>query len=45
MADGLFVGWVNVVVRADVEGDGHGGVDEAEGSALRVANFAPVFAG
>ncbi len=42
VADGLLVGRMDVVGRADVEGDGHGGIGELEGSALRIADAAPV---
>ena len=44
-AYGLFVGGVDVVLVADVDGDGHAGVDEVEGAALGVAEEAPVFFG
>ena len=45
LAYGLFIGGVDVVLAADVDGDGHAGVDEVEGSALGVAEEAPVFFG
>ena len=42
-ADDLFVGGVDVVLVADVDGDGHAGVGEVERSALRVAEEHPSF--
>ncbi len=43
LAHDLLVGGVNVVLIAGVDGDGHAGFGEVEGSALRVAEGAPVF--
>ena len=45
LAYGLLVGGVDVVLVADVDGDGHAGVGEREGFALGVAEFAPAFFG
>ena len=42
-ADDLFVSGVNVVLVADVDGYGHSGVGEGEGSALCVTEESPVF--
>src|ERR1700728_1200210 len=45
MADALLVGRVHIVRRANVESDRHAGAGELQGPALRITDFAPVFAG
>src|SRR5665213_1193680 len=44
-AYGLLIGWVDVVGEADVDGDRHCRIGEAEDAALCIADHTPVFSG